>query len=162
MIDRLPFSKQTVLVPAAIVLVVVLLTAYADYTLALWSLPLEEVATESDHSLTWHLFQTSFRPLGLFALMSLGIFSSLLYEEANTTQQAGKALFSPRRAFRRIVLSPRLWMAVAASPFVFYVTYFVARQQPDGFIAMFYAFQNGFFWQTVLGGFKKQIQEQAS
>ena len=36
------------------------------------------------------------------------------------------------------------------SPIIFFAVYKIAQDQPDGAVALLLAFQNGFFWKTIL------------
>jgi hypothetical protein len=44
------------------------------------------------------------------------------------------------------------WRPVLISPIVFLAVYVAATKQPKGLLPVLLAFQNGFFWQTVLEG----------
>jgi hypothetical protein len=79
------------------------------------------------------LFPTAF----LFTLTAMGIVTRVIWEPPEGT------------------FWTRLWKTVKAlmlSPLVLYSILGMATQQPDAVVAGLFAFQNGFFWQSVLQG----------
>jgi hypothetical protein len=49
----------------------------------------------------------------------------------------------------------KLWRGIKAlllTPLVLYPTFSMATQNPDAIVATLFAFQNGFFWQSILQG----------
>ncbi|WP_416307398.1 hypothetical protein [Neptunicella sp. SCSIO 80796] len=72
--------------------------------------------------------------LGLSTL--LGILSSIIWARSqDPSSRLTLASFAP----------------IVLSPLVLFVTYSVAIEHPDAFAGSLMAFQNGFFWQTMLG-----------
>ena len=94
------------------------------------------------------------RPILLFGLMLAGIFASTIYEYLKELQSKKKR-FELSKLLASFAGNPRLWMAICVSPLVFFVTYQAVAQLPDDTVAMFYAFQNGFFWESIFGGLRR-------
>ena len=74
--------------------------------------------------------------LALFAAMLAGIVANYFWVHGLTG---------------RIDLN-QLWRPVLISPIVFMSVYVTATKQPRGLIPILVAFQNGFFWQTIIEG----------
>jgi hypothetical protein len=73
----------------------------------------------------------------LFTFTALGIVARVIWEPPEGT------------------LWTRLWKTVKAlllSPLVLYASFGMATQHPDAIVAGLFAFQNGFFWQSILQG----------
>lgn len=51
----------------------------------------------------------------------------------------------------------RFWKPVLISPVIFMPVYVAATKQTKGLIPVLVAFQNGFFWQTILEGVTKAV-----
>ncbi|RME47807.1 MAG: hypothetical protein D6796_07225 [Caldilineae bacterium] len=96
------------------------------------------------------------KPAFFFLLMLAGILANQIYERAKYLQARGRKTITLGSLFGAIQSNPRFWMALSISPFIFFTTYSYIAELPDGPVAMFYAFQNGFFWQAVFGGFEKK------
>jgi hypothetical protein len=46
----------------------------------------------------------------------------------------------------------KFWKRIVISPIIFLVVYVEAAKQARGLVPVLVAFQNGFFWQTILAG----------
>lgn len=57
-----------------------------------------------------------------------------------------------------VIESKSFKVAILLSPFVLFITYILIRKQPDDLIAIFMSFQNGFFWESIIGS-KYKIDE---
>jgi hypothetical protein len=68
----------------------------------------------------------------LFLFTLLGIFAQILF-------------YSKKLIFNMSLLKPLL-----LSPIVFFSVYLASKTQTDNVISLLLAFQNGFFWQTIL------------
>ena len=76
-----------------------------------------------------------FPPLVLAVSTIFGIVANILWTHAeDATKKIGWRSFAP----------------LLVSPIALFSFYSAASSQPDGFTAALMAFQNGFFWQTVL------------
>jgi len=62
---------------------------------------------------------------------------------------------------RSVLRSPRLVAGLVASPIVFGVVYLLCRDHPDALTAGILAFENGFFWNTVMGKRETEMQDPA-
>lgn len=104
-------------------------------------------------SLFLGLYSVSFAPIPIVRVVviavvtALGVFSSLLLDAINTSRTDRPRL---RSLFRTALGSRRAWSAAVVSPFVFYAVYTTTRNQPDTVEALFFAYQNGFFWDAIL------------
>jgi hypothetical protein len=94
------------------------------------------------------------RPVLLFGLMLAGIVASAVYDHMKELQSK-KSRFKLSKLLASFGDNPRLWMAICVSPLVFFVTYQAIAQLPDDTVAMLYAFQNGFFWESIFGGLRR-------
>jgi hypothetical protein len=73
----------------------------------------------------------------LFISTALGILARIFWEPGEGT------------------LWTKLWRGIKAlllTPLVLYPTFSMATQNPDAIVATLFAFQNGFFWQSILQG----------
>ncbi|HXJ87866.1 MAG TPA: hypothetical protein VMS18_13675 [Candidatus Binatia bacterium] len=73
----------------------------------------------------------------LFIATALGILVRILWEPGEGTFWA------------------KLWRGIKAlllTPLVLYPAFSMATQNPDAIVATLFAFQNGFFWQSILQG----------
>ena len=59
------------------------------------------------------------------------------------------------RIARSTVGGARFWMALCVSPFLFFATFSAIGAEMGAPAAVFLAFQNGFFWNTVFSGFQR-------
>jgi hypothetical protein len=82
-----------------------------------------------------HLAPTIIRALLLFVVTLLGIIANIFWTAPSVTGHV------------RLIGS---WRPLLIAPVVFYPVYLMASDQPDTIVAGCFAFQNGFFWQTVL------------
>jgi hypothetical protein len=71
-----------------------------------------------------------------------GVFHSAVMNKSEIT--------SFRQEFIRSVRSPQLIKSILAAPIVFSAVYLATREQPDLILASIFAFQNGFFCDSVL------------
>ena len=96
------------------------------------------------------------KPTLFFLLMLAGILANQVYEYAKLLQSRGRKKITLKGLLKAVESNPRFWMALSISPFIFFTTYSYIAELPDGPVAMFYAFQNGFFWQAVFGGLSRK------
>lgn len=100
------------------------------------------------------MYSIAFAPLpalrivALAAFMIAGVLSSLLAERV-ASWPSNRPL-RIRTIARQATKSRRAWVAAFVSPIVFYGLYAASRHQPDTVEALLLAYQNGFFWETVL------------
>jgi hypothetical protein len=87
------------------------------------------------------------RTLLLYFVTLCGIWGRILQMRLSA---AGKGPISMRYELIGSFSEPNLWIAVLVSPIIFVATYKAAAQNPDTVLALVLAFQNGFFWQTIL------------
>lgn len=76
-------------------------------------------------------------------LMLSGVIFSALYAELQ--QETSTPLAAMREAFRK----PGLYRALLVAPIVFAGVYAFARSNSDGIIVAIFAFQNGFFCESI-------------
>lgn len=82
-------------------------------------------------------------PLLSAALMLFGVLFGALYAELQHEDQ--KPLEAMGRAFQK----PGLYRALLVAPIVFAGVYAFARSNSDGIIVAIFAFQNGFFCESI-------------
>lgn len=99
-----------------------------------------------------HATQNNARFLTLIVVMLAGVVCSYIFEAAkkagptiNLLEEAGKMLSSSR-----------LVMALVVSPIIFNSIYIAIGSNPQNFGDYLLAFQNGFFWEAILGGLWRQ------
>lgn len=85
----------------------------------------------------------------LAGLMVIGIFSSFVFEKARQSKSDGTPI-SLRLA--EIFSDFRFIAALFVSPLIFNSIYALTNQNPETIGDFLLAYQNGFFWQTVLAG----------
>ncbi len=129
---------------AAVFVVVVLSVAVLDVAIAwqstgsLRGYSFFSAAISSDErALRW-------RTVAFFIAMLAGVVCGEFHRQAITRGGTAGIL---RATFR----STRLIAGLAASPIVFGVVYVLCRAHPDALLAGLLSFENGFFWNTVLG-----------
>jgi hypothetical protein len=105
-------------------------------------------ATEAE-AIAWSLL--------LYAVMIAGVFANHLYGIASERHAAGQSISEIGKIFSTIPKTPRLWMALAVSPFLYHAVHDLTGAVPRGGTALFFAFQNGFFWQAVFAGFQQRF-----
>ena len=88
-----------------------------------------------------------FRILILGVATLLGIFCGLLAEEVRIYKQQKQ---KPKDMIKRMWGKPRTVFALLLSPVIFHAVYIQVNSQPDTVIALLLAYQNGFFWQSVV------------
>lgn len=81
-------------------------------------------------------------------LMLFGVIFGALYAELQ--QDTSTPLTAMREAFRK----PSLYRALLVAPIVFAGVYAFARSNSDGIIVAIFAFQNGFFCESI---FRKSV-----
>lgn len=99
-------------------------------------------------------------PLVLYVVMLLGMVFNIVHEEAAAAIRRSRR-FGWKEIKNQLSSNPRLWMALTVSPMVYYGTYLATVQIPSGVTALFFAFQNGFFWQSVATGFRRRHKGEA-
>jgi hypothetical protein len=78
-----------------------------------------------------------FPPFVLFISTVFGTLANILWSHAERPRdRLGWKSFAP----------------LVVSPLTFFAVYSIGTSQPDGLAACLLAFQNGFFWQTIIGG----------
>jgi len=85
----------------------------------------------------------------LGAIMLLGIFASFVFAKAKTASASQTKL---SLGFKEIVTDWQFIAAIFVSPLIFNSVYALTQQNPETLGDFLLSFQNGFFWQTVLGG----------
>ncbi|MDX8527434.1 hypothetical protein RFM68_23315 [Mesorhizobium sp. MSK_1335] len=85
----------------------------------------------------------------LGVVMLLGIFASFVFAKAKTAGEQGKKISV---GFGEIVTDWQFVAALFVSPLIFNSIYALTEQNPETLGDFLLSFQNGFFWQTVLGG----------
>jgi uncharacterized membrane protein (DUF485 family) len=83
------------------------------------------------------------------AAMALGLIASYIYRRAAA---AGDGMFDIAQTLKDMPRVGRFWMAFAVSPLVFHSVLTGVGDSDLTIIHYLFAFQNGFFWETVLGG----------
>lgn len=84
----------------------------------------------------------------LAVLMIGGIFSSFVFEKA----KQGRGITDAWPAVRSIFNDFQFIAALFVSPLIFNSIYALTNQNPETIGDFLLAYQNGFFWQTVLAG----------
>lgn len=85
------------------------------------------------------------RGIMLYFSMVLGMLSRGLHDHIQ--KYNGVNLYE---LLLKVIRSTSFLTAVIVSPIVFFTIYNMARLVPDDVVSMLFAFQNGFFWKTVL------------
>jgi uncharacterized membrane protein YeaQ/YmgE (transglycosylase-associated protein family) len=85
------------------------------------------------------------RGLGMAATMIAGILSSLLAERVTSA-----TTIDIRQELKGVLKSGQFLMAVVVAPIVFNAFYASISEAPRGLPDFMLAYQNGFFWQSVL------------
>lgn len=85
----------------------------------------------------------------LAVLMVVGIFSSFVFEKARQSRKDGTPI-SLRLA--EVATDFQFIAALFVSPLIFNTVYALTNQNPETLGDFLLAYQNGFFWQTVLAG----------
>ena len=75
----------------------------------------------------------------------LGVWSRTIQEHLQAAARGPVRTVLAKSLFRR-----EFWGATVVSPLLFFVTYRLAKDVPDTLTAILLAYQNGFFWRTVL------------
>jgi hypothetical protein len=85
----------------------------------------------------------------LAVLMLSGIVSSFVFEQAKTMKPEAGGVGAKLKA---VLTDYRLVAAIFVSPLIFNSVYSLVHQNPQGLSDYLLAFQNGFFWQSVIVG----------
>lgn len=85
--------------------------------------------------------------LGLAALMLIGILSSHLFDRA---KKAGNEPFHLVEALRELLSNGGVICSLIVAPIIFNAIYLALKDKPFDLSSYFLAYQNGFFWRTVL------------
>jgi hypothetical protein len=85
----------------------------------------------------------------LAVLMIVGIFSSFVFEKAKQSDREGVSI---SLALSGILTDFQFVAALFVSPLIFNSIYALTNQNPDSVGDFLLAYQNGFFWQSVLAG----------
>lgn len=103
---------------------------------------------------------SSLLPVVLLAvLMLIGIVSSFIFERAKSPEALGATI---GKNLRKALTDFRLIAAVFVSPMIFNSVYALVGQAPDSISDYLLAYQNGFFWQTILSGLASRVSGQNS
>jgi hypothetical protein len=94
------------------------------------------------------------RPLLMFLIMLAGMFFNQIFENLKAQKAEGHTTTNVLRLFTTGWKAISFWMAIVVSPIIFYGTYYLVDALPDGNVAYFYAFQNGFFWYNIFNRFE--------
>ena len=95
----------------------------------------------------------------LAALMLLGIFSSFIFERSKQASASGVSVWAN---FSAVLSDFRLIAAVFVSPIIFNSVYSLVHQNPESVSDFLLAYQNGFFWQSVIAGIAGKSSAQSS
>jgi hypothetical protein len=94
-------------------------------------------------------------PIVLLAVaMLVGIVSSFIFERAKSPQAQRTTL---GKNMKKALTDFRLIAAVFVSPVIFNSVYALVGQAPDSMSDYLLAYQNGFFWQTILSGLASKV-----
>jgi hypothetical protein len=93
------------------------------------------------------------RIVALVLIVLLGIVCGEMYDRLK--QSPTGASVDILAVARQVCAGARFWMALFISPFLFFATYSAVGSDVGLPTAFILAFQNGFFWNTVFGGFQK-------
>ena len=107
----------------------------------LWVIPLPD--GEDRFSLVGE--PTGLRALILYVLMIIGMLSRGIHDYIQNLPRISFIV-----AIRSVIRSSAFVTAILVSPIVFFVLYNATKSVPDDIVSFLLAFQNGFFWQTVL------------
>jgi hypothetical protein len=85
----------------------------------------------------------------IVVVMLVGTTSSYLFEKAKT---APDGTINLRAEMSKMMSSSKFIMALVVSPLIFNSVYLVIGDNPQSIGDYLLAFQNGFFWESVIGG----------
>ncbi|MCK9220510.1 MAG: hypothetical protein M0P47_10735 [Bacteroidales bacterium] len=113
-----------------------------------YNLPGMQAGMQNTESTSW------IRPLLMFLIMLAGMFFNQIFENLKAQKADGHTTTNVLRLFTTGWKGISFWMAIVVSPIIFYGTYYLVDALPDGNVAYFYAFQNGFFWYNIFNRFE--------
>lgn len=90
----------------------------------------------------------------LAVVMLVGIFASFVFAKAREEQPDTP---STKLSFSGILTDWQFIAAIFVSPLIFNSIYALTQQNPETLSDYLLSFQNGFFWQTVLGGITAKV-----
>lgn len=93
----------------------------------------------------------------LFLFMIGGMFANQIFEILQTQKTQGKTTTNIKAATLEGFEGITFWMAIVVSPMIFFTTYSMMGHMSNA-VAIFYSFQNGFFWFTIFGNIEKSIK----
>jgi hypothetical protein len=99
--------------------------------------------------------QIGARPILLISLplaMLLGIWTNAVWTQLSDSGDPVQDKVDIGAAIRRAAQSRRFWQSILVSPIVFAAVYSLTKSEPDAVVGLLLAFQNGFFWNSVLEG----------
>lgn len=96
-----------------------------------------------------HTSQNNNRFLTLVGMMVAGVICSYVFEVA---KKSGPRINLPKE-LGKMLTSSRLVMALVVSPIIFNSIYITIGSNPQNIGDYLLAFQNGFFWEAILGSF---------
>jgi len=94
------------------------------------------------------------RPVMMFVAMVVGMFFNQLFENLKEQKADGRTTVNIFQTVASGWKGLSFWMALLVSPIIFYGTYFIGDSLPEGKVAYFFAFQNGFFWYNIFHKFE--------
>lgn len=95
----------------------------------------------------------------LTVLMIVGIFSSFVFEKAKKSRRDGTPV---SLKLTSILTDFQFVAALFVSPLIFNSIYALIGQNPETLGDFLLAYQNGFFWQTVLGGVAGEVTDKGT
>jgi hypothetical protein len=87
---------------------------------------------------------------GKILLSVLAMILGILAGSCHQILKNRKRIVSFRKEFGRIIRSAYLFRSLVVAPIVFAAVYLAARTQPDYVLMFIFAFQNGFFCDTLI------------
>lgn len=98
-----------------------------------------------------HTEQNNARFITLVAVMLGGIVASYIFE----ITKKSKSTINIFRELAKMLTSSRFIMAIVVSPLIFNSIYLIVGDNPQSIGDYLLAFQNGFFWETVMVGLSR-------
>ncbi len=95
------------------------------------------------------------RTIAFFLATLVGVLGGEIHRQAMTRPPATNII-------RATLRSNRLIAGLEASPIVFGLVYVLVREHPDPLLSGVLAFENRFFWNTVLGPREAELTDEAS
>lgn len=109
------------------------------------------LGTASAGETALHTAQNNARFITLVAVMLSGIVASYIFE----ITKKSKSTINIFRELAKMLTSSRFIMAIVVSPLIFNSIYLIVGDNPQSIGDYLLAFQNGFFWETVMVGLSR-------